>query len=146
MPASQLEIKNPPEITYGFRDFSFMNGVMLCESELISLISTGWKQRWRERRVFSAGELDYCLAKRNPYPSLAVRFAVKEAFRKIDLCFCQGIRFQDVEVAVREGGRPELVLHAQALARTKEIGIDRWEMSLAHSRNQAIAAIIAYGE
>jgi holo-[acyl-carrier protein] synthase len=97
-------------------------------------------------RVFTAGELDYCLAKRNPYPSLAVRFAVKEAFRKIDLCFCQGIRFQDVEVAVREGGRPELFLHAQALARTKEIGIDRWEMSLAHSRNQAIAAIIAYGE
>ena len=97
-------------------------------------------------RVFTAGELDYCLAKRNPYPSLAVRFAAKEAFRKIDLDLSRGIRFSDVEVAVRQGGRPELVLHSAALARTKELGIDRWEISLAHSKNQAIAAIIAYGE
>ncbi len=97
-------------------------------------------------RVFTAGELDYCLAKRNPYPSLAVRFAAKEAFRKIDLDLCGGIRFRDVEVTVREGGRPELILHAAALAKTKQLGIDRWEISLAHSKNQAIAAIIAYGE
>lgn len=97
-------------------------------------------------RVFSTGELDYCLAKRNPYPSLAARFAAKEAFRKIDVGLCQGIRFSDVEVVITEGGRPELILSASALAKLKDLGINRWEISLAHSRNQAVAAIIAYGE
>jgi len=97
-------------------------------------------------RVFSTGELDYCLAKRNPYPSLAVRFAAKEAFRKIDVSLCQGIRFSDVEVAITDGGRPELVLSASALTKMKDLGINRWEISLAHSRNQAVAAVIAYGE
>ncbi len=97
-------------------------------------------------RVFSAGELDYCLAKRNPYPSLAARFAAKEAFRKIDVSLCRGIRFSDVEVVITEGGRPELILSASALTKMKDLGIDRWEISLAHSRNQAVAAVIAYGE
>ena len=97
-------------------------------------------------RVFGADELDYCLAKRNPYPSLAARFAAKEAFRKIDVSLCRGIRFSDVKVAIREGGRPELILSASALAKIMDLGITRWEISLAHSRNQAIAAVIAYGE
>jgi len=97
-------------------------------------------------RVFSTRELDYCLTKRNPYPSLAVRFAAKEAFRKLDISFCRGIRFNDVEVGILDGGRPELILHGGALVRAQELGINRWEISLAHSRNQAIAAIIAYGE
>ncbi|HWQ77118.1 MAG TPA: holo-ACP synthase [Syntrophomonas sp.] len=97
-------------------------------------------------RVFSEDELAYCLAKRNPYPSLAARFAAKEAFRKIDLSLCSGIRFHDVQVSIREGGRPELVLSAAALTKTTALGINCWEISLAHSRNQAVAAIIAYGE
>jgi holo-[acyl-carrier protein] synthase len=97
-------------------------------------------------RVFSARELDYCLGKRNPYPSLAVRFAAKEAFRKLDVSFCRGICFKDVEVGILDGGRPELILHGGALVRAQELDINRWEISLAHSRNQAIAAVIAYGE
>lgn len=97
-------------------------------------------------RVFTAGELDYCLSKRNPYPSLAVRFAAKEAFRKLDTGLCRGIRFADVEVAVTEGGRPELMLSAAVWTRTRELGINRFEISLAHARNQAVAAVIAYRE
>jgi len=97
-------------------------------------------------RVFGADELDYCLSKGNPYPSLAARFAAKEAFRKIDVSLCRGIRFSDVKVAIRDGGRPELILSASALEKLKDLGINRWEISLAHSRNQAIAAVIAYGE
>lgn len=98
------------------------------------------------KRLFSIQERDYCLAKRNPYPSLAVRFAAKEAFRKIDASFCRGIRFNDVEVIIIDGGRPELVLHEGALLRAQELGLSHFEISLAHSRGQAIAAVIAYGE
>ncbi len=94
-------------------------------------------------RVFSSQELEYCLQKSNPYPSLAARFAAKEAFRKLDISFCRGIRFQDVEVLIAAGGRPELLLHAGAIEKAREIGMSQWDLSLSHSRGQAIAAIIA---
>lgn len=94
-------------------------------------------------RVYSRQELDYCFKKHNPYPSLAVRFASKEAFRKLDIYFTRGVRFHDVEVVIAAGGRPELVLHAGALEKAKELGINRWDLSLAHSQEQAIATVIA---
>jgi len=94
-------------------------------------------------RIYSRQELEYCFRKHNPYPSLAVRFACKEAFRKLDKRFTKGVRFQDVEVLVAEGGRPELVLHNGALLRARELGICGWDLSLAHSKQQAIAAVIA---
>lgn len=94
-------------------------------------------------RVFSRQELEYCFNKHNPYPSLAVRFAAKEAFRKLDVDFSRGIKFQDVEVRIAEGGRPELLVHDGALVKSKEIGICQWDVSLSHSRGQAIAAVIA---
>ena len=62
------------------------------------------------QRVFTDRERDYCMAKGNPYPSLAARFAAKEAFRKIHPDLSRGIRFQEVEVRVDEWGRPGLVL------------------------------------
>lgn len=95
------------------------------------------------RRVFSRQELDYCFKKHTPYPSLAARFAAKEAFRKLDPIFSRGLRFHDVEVVITAGGRPELLLHSGALERAEEIGMNQWDLSLSHSRNQAIAAVIA---
>ncbi len=94
-------------------------------------------------RVFSEQELNYCFKKSNPYPSLAVRFAAKEAFRKLDLIFCRGVRFHDVEVFITAGGRPEMLLHGIAAEKAVEIGMNHWDLSLSHSRNQAIAAVIA---
>lgn len=95
------------------------------------------------RRVFSQQELDYCMQKKNPYPSLAARFAAKEAFRKVDPIFSKGLRFHDVEVVISGEGRPELLLHPDILKRAAAIGINQWDLSLSHSRSQAIAAIIA---
>ena len=58
------------------------------------------------QRVFTEKERAYCLAKSNPYPSLAARFAAKEAIRKLHPSLSQGIRFHDVEVTVDgQGGR-----------------------------------------
>ncbi|CFX89899.1 Holo-[acyl carrier protein] synthase [Syntrophomonas zehnderi OL-4] len=94
-------------------------------------------------RVFSQQELDYCMPKKNPYPSLAARFAAKEAFRKIDPIFTKGIRFHDVEVMINREGRPELLLHPSILEKAAGIGINQWDISLSHSHSQAIAAIIA---
>lgn len=94
-------------------------------------------------RVFTGNELAYCYAKSNPYPSLAARFAVKEAFRKLHPHFIKGVRFHDVEVVNEANGKPELVLHGQALARYQALSTGALSMSISHTDQQAVAVIAA---
>lgn len=94
-------------------------------------------------RIFTPGEIEYCLRKKDPYPSLAVRFAAKEAFRKLHPAFSKGIAFHDVEVVNTLKGRPQLCLHNKALELQKELGIDDLAISLSHAKYQAIATIVA---
>lgn len=94
-------------------------------------------------RVFSPGELEYCMAKANPYPSLAVRFAAREALRKVHPAFIKGIAFHDVEVCKNKDGQPELFLHEPARCKMEEAGIEKLSLSLSHSNDQAIAVVVA---
>ncbi len=94
-------------------------------------------------RVFTGQELRYCFQKANPYPSLAVRFASKEAMRKLHPDFSAGIRFHEVEVFSNEDGRPEIKLHGRALDKWKKNGIGPITISLSHSKEQAIAVAAA---
>lgn len=93
-------------------------------------------------RVFTPVEREYCLCKTNPYPSLAVRFAAKEAVRKLGKEYSKGIRFHDIEIKNDEEGRPYILLHGLAWQRSQENRITM-DVSLSHSRNQAIATVIA---
>lgn len=97
-------------------------------------------------RMYTVGELEYCQGKANPYPSLAARFAAKEAVRKLHPAFSRGIGFHDVEVEVEAGGRPRIVLHGAALIKYEEAGIRNIDLSLSHSTTHAIAAVIAEKE
>jgi len=94
-------------------------------------------------RVFTSRELSYCMNKANPYPSLAVRFAAKEALRKLHPALIAGVRFHDLEVLAGEDGRPQVHLHGEAQQRCRAEGIGEISISLAHSREQAIATAIA---
>ena len=97
-------------------------------------------------RLYTAEELAYCRGKANPYPSLAARFAAKEAVRKLHSTLSRGIGFQDVEVALEAGGRPRIVLHGAALIKCEAAGIRKIDLSLSHSITHAIAAVIAEKE
>lgn len=93
-------------------------------------------------RVFTKQEIEYCFSKNNPYPSLAARFAAKEAVRKLDPAFVSGVGFHDVEVVIHKDGRPDLLLHGKALQNYRE-RFNSISLSLSHSKKQAIAAVIA---
>ena len=95
------------------------------------------------KRVFTAQELEYCFKKKDPYPSLAARFAAREALRKLDRAFISRMRFLDSEVIVDVEGKPQIILHGVALQRAQELEIKNLAISLSHSREQAIAVIIA---
>lgn len=95
------------------------------------------------QRVFTAQELDYCFKKKDPFPSLAARFAAREALRKLDIVFIKGMRFHDTEVAVDKDGKPLLLLNGNALEMAVKAGIKDFAISLSHSQEQAIAVVIA---
>ncbi|HEY0306165.1 MAG TPA: holo-ACP synthase, partial [Longimicrobiales bacterium] len=77
-----------------------------------------FRQRHGERglhRLFTAGELAYCLGRANATASLAVRFAAKEAFFKaLGTGMGSAGGWQDVEVIRLASGRPRLMLHGRA--------------------------------
>ena len=94
-------------------------------------------------RIFTAQEIEYCYKNKDPFPSLAARFAAREAVRKLDRVFVKGIRFHDIEVIVDADGKPWLFLHPPALQRAQSAGIKDLALSLSHSREQAVAVVIA---
>lgn len=101
-----------------------------------------WGNRFRER-VFTPGEIAYCLRRQRYAESFAARFAAKEAVMKaLGTGYGQGVWWRDIEV-VRGGGRPAIVLHGGALARAEAIGASRWHLSLTHTAGQAMAHVIA---
>ncbi len=98
-------------------------------------------------RVFTQAELDYCYRFSNPYPSLAARFAAKEAVKKLHNGFMQGVRLQDIEVLNAPDGRPYVHLYGRAAEFHCASGLSSIGLSLSHSLQQAVAmAVVRKGE
>ena len=81
------------------------------------------------------------------WENYAARLAAKEAaFKALGAGFEQGLRFRDVEV-VRDGsGAVTLALHGAASERARELGVERWHVSLSHTRGTAVAVALAEGD
>src|SRR5581483_12435640 len=61
-------------------------------------------------RVFTEGEIRYCDAKANRFERYAARFAAKEAAMKaLGTGWNDGVRWRDIEVVRKPGGRPTIV-------------------------------------
>jgi len=96
------------------------------------------------KRLFTEGELAYCLRKSDPAPSLAARFAAKEAVMKVlGTGWSRGVRFIDIEVTRAPSGKPSLALHGRAGEIANRLGISTFHISLTHEQDTAIATIIA---
>jgi holo-[acyl-carrier protein] synthase len=100
-------------------------------------------EKWGERflhRVFTEHERTYCSKKKNPYPSLAVRFAAKEALTK-----AIGARvspFTDIEVFNDKHGKPAI----KAMGKLKRFLYDHSlkgpHLSLSHEKDYGIAFVV----
>jgi holo-[acyl-carrier protein] synthase len=95
------------------------------------------------KRVFTPGEIRYCLSKVNAAERLAARFAAKEAGMKaIGTGLRQGVTWQDLEVVRQPGQRPQLRLAGKAADFAEKLGCKRTHLSLSHTEEQAIAHVI----
>lgn len=99
------------------------------------------------RRIFRQGEIDYCFAKSDPVPSLAGRFAVKEAAMKaLGTGYSRGVWFRDIEVVRPPGSPPAIRFHGGAKARAESMGVTRALCTITHERNMGAAVVIFEGE
>lgn len=94
------------------------------------------------RRVYSEREVAYCAGR---VPSLAARFAAKEAVAKALGTGIGDLNWRDIEVLPGDGGRPVVLLHGRAATTARSLGVADCEVSLAHTRDYAVASAVAFG-
>ncbi len=120
-------------------------GIDLVELSRIRSAHTRFGERFA-RRILTDSEWEYCRSQNDPVPSLAARFAAKEAVSK---AFGTGISetlgWRDMEVLRLESGQPQIRLLGPAEILAKARGCLRIHLSLTHTRTTAAAVAVLEG-
>jgi len=117
-------------------------GVDLIEIDRVEKALARYGDRFL-RRIYLDGEIKYCMRKSKPGPSLAARFAAKEAFFKAAAPLASKgtwlrLRWKQAEVCRGQSGAPELKLTGpyRDVTGGREISL-----SLSHSKTHAVAVV-----
>jgi holo-[acyl-carrier protein] synthase len=94
-------------------------------------------------RLFTPSELEYVAPKADPVPSLAARFAAREAVMKALGVGLGAFAFHDVWVEVARSGAPSLQVTGAALDLAHRAGVTGWHLTLTHTDATAIAVVLA---
>jgi holo-[acyl-carrier protein] synthase len=123
-------------------------GIDLIEIARIERAVARWGERFL-RRIYTPAEL---AAYRDRLPSLAARWAAKEAAAKALGVGLRGlgavdrsddaVAWTEIEVVGDARGRPVLTLYGRAAARARGLGLAELSLSLSHTREHAIACVI----
>ena len=96
-------------------------------------------------RLFTEVELAYVAPQADPVPSLAARFAAREAVMKALGVGLGAFGFHEAWVERASSGQPSLALSGRAAELAGEAGVVTWHLSLTHSDMTAAAYVIADG-
>ena len=120
-------------------------GTDLAEIARIARSIERFGTRFTER-VFTPGEIAYCMRKKGFAESFAARFAAKEAGAKaLGTGIAHGVSWQELEVRRELSGKPLLHLHGRAAELAANLGVTRISLSLTHSREMAMAVVVMEG-
>ena len=95
------------------------------------------------QRIFTPGEIAEC---RGRVEALAVRFAAKEAATKALGTGIGPVSWREIETLHKPSGEPFLILHGRAVQISEFLGLKTWAVSLSHSKEDAIAVVVATGD
>lgn len=94
-------------------------------------------------RLFVAEELDYVAPRYDPVPSLAARFAAREAVMKALGLGLGAFGFHEAWVRVLDSGAPTLVVTGRARELAVDRGVTTWNLSISHDGPVAMAMVVA---
>ncbi|MCC6314284.1 MAG: holo-ACP synthase [Thermomicrobiales bacterium] len=117
-------------------------GIDIIEIARIERVLNDFGERFLHR-VYTDRERERC---RGRVSELAARFAAKEATSKALGTGIRGIRWREMEILSNRRGKPILVLHGQAAERAAQLGLTAFDVSLTHSRTDAMAFVVALRE
>lgn len=120
-------------------EITLSTGVDIIEIPRVRRVLEQYGRRFLAR-VFTPGEIAYC---RERAPNLAARFAAKEATMKALGTGVRGVGWKDIEVVRHESGAPSIKLHGRAQQRAQRLGLQEIAISLSHSREFAVASVVA---
>ncbi len=93
------------------------------------------------KRIFTEDEIAYCYERKEPYPSLSVRFAAKEAFVKA-IGSELHIPLTHIEIINDKSGRPSIKPKGEIKQFFKKKSIRRCHLSLSHEKEYGIAYVV----
>lgn len=120
----------------------FASGIDVIEIDRIEHALDRWGDRFLHR-IYTDREIAYCRGKARRF---AGRFASKEATSKALGVGIRAIRWRDIEILPDPRGKPVLYLHNRAAEIADRQGLVGFEVSITHSRSDAIAMVIAWGD
>jgi holo-[acyl-carrier protein] synthase len=117
-------------------------GTDLVEIERIRRSVERFGERFLQR-VYSEGEIAYCMRKKNFAESFAARFAAKEAGAKaLGTGISYGVSWTEFEVVRERSGKPVLRLSGRAAEIAARLGVVRTALSLTHTKGMALAVVL----
>ncbi len=115
-------------------------GIDLVKIERMKAVADKWGKKFLER-VFTETEISYCYERKEPYLSLAVRFAAKEALIKAIGSEIY-VPLTEIEVMNFENGRPAIKASGKLEKFFKEKSIKHCHLSLSHEKEYGIACVV----
>lgn len=101
-------------------------------------------EKWGDtffKKILSDDEISYCFKKSDPYPSLAVRFAAKEAVIKA-IGAEINVSLKDIEVTNNDKGRPSVTVRGGLQDFFDKHNIKHTHLSLSHEKKYAVASVV----
>jgi len=115
-------------------------GIDLVKIERVKSVVNKWGQKFLEK-VFTGNEIAYCYERKEPYLSLSVRFAAKEAFIKAigSEIF---LPLTAIEITNNKSGVPSIRIKGEIKKFFKKNKLKHCHLSLSHEKEFGIACVV----
>lgn len=115
-------------------------GIDIVKIDRMKEVLDKWGDKFL-KKVFTENEISYCYEKKDPYLSLSVRFAAKEALIKA-IGARAAIPLTDIEVVNYNSGMPSI----KAKGKLENFFLDNYvrqaHLSMSHEKDYGIACVV----
>ncbi len=115
-------------------------GIDIVKVERMKTAVMRWDRKFLDR-IFTEKEILYAYKKTDPFLSLSVRFAAKEALIKA-VGIPVAVSLKDIEILNQENGRPFINISGRLRTFFEENAIKCSHVSLSHEQEYGVACVV----